>query len=140
MFKPVTHVGWYHSDIVVEAGAKPFKALLAETREEFLTLWNKMNLFDRDFVIQEYVPGDDNCIYSFHAYLDEHSRPLGSFVGRKIRTYPKRSGREHLPRARPRQRGQTAWSGDPREDEIRRPGEARLQERRSPRDASISSR
>lgn len=92
MFKPVSHAGWYSSDIVVEAGAKPFKALLAETREQFLTLWEKMTRFDRDFVIQEYVPGRDNCIYSFHAYLDERSRPLGYFVGQKLRTYPKTSG------------------------------------------------
>ncbi|MEO6576573.1 MAG: hypothetical protein ABIP89_22185 [Polyangiaceae bacterium] len=92
MFKPVSHAGWYTSDVVVEAGAKPFKALLAETYEQFLALWKKMSRFDRDFVVQEYVPGRDSCIYSFHAYLDDRSRPLGYFVGQKLRTYPKTSG------------------------------------------------
>ena len=44
------------------------------------------------FVVQQYVPGNDRCLYSFHTYLDRNSNPLGFFVGRKIRTYPKDAG------------------------------------------------
>lgn len=92
IFKPISHVGWYDTEIVKSAGAKPFKALLASTPEQFGRLWEKMTQYASDFVVQEYVPGGDDCIYSFHAYFDEHSRALGYYVGRKIRTYPKVSG------------------------------------------------
>jgi D-aspartate ligase len=92
IFKPISHVGWYDTEIVRAAGAKPFKALLASTPEQFHQLWEQMSRHNSDFVIQEYIPGADNCIYSFHAWYDRESRLLGSFVGRKIRTYPKVSG------------------------------------------------
>ncbi|MGE5608961.1 MAG: hypothetical protein ACM359_06890 [Bacillota bacterium] len=92
IFKPVSHVGWYEADIVRQAGGKPFKALLASTPEQFASLWEQMNQYTPDFVIQEYIPGPDDCIYSFHAYLDRNSMPLGYYVGKKIRTYPKCSG------------------------------------------------
>jgi predicted ATP-grasp superfamily ATP-dependent carboligase len=92
IFKPVSHVGWYGTEVVRQAGGKPFKALLASTSEQFASLWEKMTQCVPDFVVQEYIPGPDDCIYSFHAYLDRNSTPLGYYVGKKIRTYPKCSG------------------------------------------------
>lgn len=44
------------------------------------------------FLIQSYIDGRDETIVSFHAYFDENSRCLGYFLGRKIRTYPSRTG------------------------------------------------
>ena len=44
------------------------------------------------FLIQAYIEGRDETIVSFHAYFDEKSRCLGFFLGRKIRTYPPRTG------------------------------------------------
>ena len=44
------------------------------------------------FLVQSYIDGRDETITSFHAYFDENSRCLGSFLGRKIRTYPSRTG------------------------------------------------
>jgi D-aspartate ligase len=45
-----------------------------------------------DLVLQEYVPGDDRHLWSFHGYADEDGRVLASFVGRKIRTAPPLTG------------------------------------------------
>ncbi|MCC6558835.1 MAG: ATP-grasp domain-containing protein [Polyangiaceae bacterium] len=93
MFKPISHAGWYSSEIVrKEGGGKPFKALLARTPEELARRWEDMTRACGDFVVQEHVAGGDHFIYSFHAYLDEGRRPLGYYVGRKIRTYPMGSG------------------------------------------------
>jgi predicted ATP-grasp superfamily ATP-dependent carboligase len=92
IFKPISHAGWYSSEIVLKEGGKPWKALLARSPEELQRRWEDMSRYTPDFVVQEYVPGADDCIYSFHAYLDRRGRPLGHFVGRKIRTYPKVSG------------------------------------------------
>ena len=42
--------------------------------------------------IQDYVPGDDRRLFSFHGFADENSRLLGWFVGRKVRTFPRHTG------------------------------------------------
>ena len=42
--------------------------------------------------IQEYIPGDDRSLWSFHGFADEQGKLLAWFVGRKIRTYPALTG------------------------------------------------
>ena len=44
------------------------------------------------FVVQSYIEGRDERLASFHAYLDEHSRCLGYFLTRAIRTNPPHTG------------------------------------------------
>jgi len=90
--KPNTHLGWFTSDIVRSEGGQPRKALRASTRGELDRYLAAMRACGDDFLVQEYIPGDDACIYSFHAYADAAGRVLAWFVGRKIRTYPKVSG------------------------------------------------
>jgi D-aspartate ligase len=41
---------------------------------------------------QEYVPGDDRSLWSFHGFADEKSELIEWFVGRKIRTHPVLTG------------------------------------------------
>ena len=41
---------------------------------------------------QEYVAGNDTCIWSYHAVADGHGTVLAAFIGRKVRTYPPRTG------------------------------------------------
>jgi len=48
------------------------------------------------FVVQEYVPGADHALVSYHGLADEHGRVLASFVGRKLRTSPPRTGDSSL--------------------------------------------
>ena len=43
-------------------------------------------------VVQEYVPGRDDALFSMHAYMDQDSRPLGVFTGQKVRTWPTHAG------------------------------------------------
>lgn len=44
------------------------------------------------FMIQEYIPSEDDQIYGFYSYLDRTSRPLGIGVSRKIRQFEPRFG------------------------------------------------
>jgi predicted ATP-grasp superfamily ATP-dependent carboligase len=46
----------------------------------------------RELAFQEYVPGSDRDLRSFHGYADESCRLLAWFCGRKIRTYPALTG------------------------------------------------
>jgi predicted ATP-grasp superfamily ATP-dependent carboligase len=41
---------------------------------------------------QEYVPGGDDAIWSFHGFASPQGHVLASFVGRKIRTFPPLTG------------------------------------------------
>ena len=49
-------------------------------------------LFRDQLTFQEYIPGDDDALWSFHGYGDEQGALLASFVGRKIRTDPPLTG------------------------------------------------
>ena len=45
-------------------------------------------LFREQLTFQEYIPGGEDCLWSFHGLADGQGHVLASFVGRKIRTYP----------------------------------------------------
>jgi len=46
----------------------------------------------RDLMLQEYVPGGDRELWSFHGFADEKGAALAWFIGRKLRTYPALTG------------------------------------------------
>jgi predicted ATP-grasp superfamily ATP-dependent carboligase len=88
VLKPSTHVKWFQSDAVALAGGRSRKVLVAEDKAEFERLLAATRRFTDRFVVQEFIPGGEDNVYSFHAYADENSAILASFVGRKIRTNP----------------------------------------------------
>jgi D-aspartate ligase len=45
-----------------------------------------------ELTVQEYIPGDDRALWSFHGFADERGKLIAWFVGRKIRTYPALTG------------------------------------------------
>jgi len=48
--------------------------------------------FREQLTLQEYIAGDDTCIWSFHGVADEHGNIIDSFAGRKVRTFPALTG------------------------------------------------
>ncbi|APR80568.1 Cellulose biosynthesis protein [Minicystis rosea] len=92
ILKPFSHLGWRTSKAVRDLNVGPVKALRAESEEELARMIVRISSFSPDFVVQEYIPGGEEHVYSFHAYRDARGRTLGSFVGRKIRTYPRSAG------------------------------------------------
>lgn len=92
ILKPGSHLGFRHSKAVLELGIGPVKALAARTEDELARMIDRITSFSPDFVVQEYIPGGEEHVYSFHAYRDARGRTLGSFAGRKIRTYPRSAG------------------------------------------------
>lgn len=91
ILKPNSHVGGFSNAVERDHGFG-YKILIAHTIEELQREYTLMRTYCRSFVAQQYIAGDDRCLYSFHVYLDRDSGPLGYFVGRKIRTYPRGSG------------------------------------------------
>ncbi len=59
---------------------------------------NLMDLYDRcsgwapELMIQEWIHGPDSELYSFNAYFDAKSNPLATFIAKKIRQWPPRTG------------------------------------------------
>jgi D-aspartate ligase len=90
LFKPSVHIGWFQAR--AEHGLSPHKAVVASTPEELEEKFAEVRSHSSSFVVQRYVRGDEDQIYSYHAYLGAGSRPLGEFSGRKLRTYPKHAG------------------------------------------------
>lgn len=92
VLKPALRRGWFNSGLVGELGGKPCKVVLIQGDAELQRYFPKMRAYNASFLVQEAIPGDDDRIYSYHAYFDDQSRPLAEFVGRKVRTYPRGSG------------------------------------------------
>jgi len=70
-------------------GAKAFQA---ESREDFLRIYDEVHGWAAALVAQEWIPGDDSALYSVNCYFDKRARLVASFVARKLRQWPPRTG------------------------------------------------
>jgi predicted ATP-grasp superfamily ATP-dependent carboligase len=68
------------------------KALRLESERDLRELWPKLGAGGFEFVAQELVPGGEDRIESYHAYVDERGEVAGEFTGRKVRTRPREFG------------------------------------------------
>lgn len=83
-------LGWetsaVHLDLLQRSKARLFpsgRAVLEHPAAQMLR---------ESLTFQEFVPGDDRQLWSFHGYSDARGGLLAWFVGRKIRTYPLATG------------------------------------------------
>ena len=91
VLKPSGHVGWARSGAVKDLGPPP-KLLTATSRPELDLMLERIRRFTRSFVAQPWIEGGEDRIVSFHVYVRADGTPLSHYVGRKIRTYPRRAG------------------------------------------------
>ncbi len=90
VIKPSVHIGWLGHAALHTSG--PRKALIATTAAERDALHARVSAFTDEFVVQQYIPGGEDQIYSYHAYVDARGRVLARFVGKKVRTFPREAG------------------------------------------------
>lgn len=90
IIKPVYPHSWVRQEIQIIVDNK--KALKVDDKESLVKLYEDISIYNQDMVIQEYIPGRDDHLYSLHIYMDKNSRPKGYFTGRKLRTYPAYAG------------------------------------------------
>jgi predicted ATP-grasp superfamily ATP-dependent carboligase len=75
------------------AGVEPdSKAIRADDRAALAALWRELEKTDLDVLLQQLIPGGEERIESYHAYIDGDGATAGEFTGRKIRTYPTEYG------------------------------------------------
>ena len=74
-------------------GVEPHsKAIRADDRAALGTLWRELEQTDLHVLLQQLIPGGEERIESYHAYVDGDGATAGEFTGRKIRTLPTEYG------------------------------------------------
>jgi D-aspartate ligase len=68
------------------------KAIVVDSPATLARLWPQLERAEIGMVVQEHIPGGEDRIESYHAYVDERGEVAGEFTGRKIRTLPPRFG------------------------------------------------
>ncbi|MFQ5737375.1 MAG: carboxylate--amine ligase [Acidobacteriota bacterium] len=81
---PIKTPGWER-----ETRQKVFKATHAD---EFLVLYDRCRGWVQELMVQEWIEGPDGNLYTCNCYFDAHSRPLVTFVSRKVRQWPPETG------------------------------------------------
>lgn len=87
VLKPVTR-----RDVIWLPLAGEAKALRLDSEHALRELWPVLAAGGWEFVAQELIPGSENRIESYHAYVDERGEVAGEFTGRKLRTLPREFG------------------------------------------------
>ena len=90
ILKPVYPPSWTREPVCTMVGG--LKALTVGDACALEQAYRRIAAVDPALVVQDFIPGRDDRLYSLHAYLDAQSRPLAWFAGRKLRTYPVDAG------------------------------------------------
>src|SRR5712671_6551935 len=89
--KPKVRTAWEHSSVRQQLFGGAGKARVfssgREARADLL-----VQQLAGQLAFQEYVPGGDDAIWSFHGFAAPGGEVLDGFVGRKIRTFPALTG------------------------------------------------
>jgi predicted ATP-grasp superfamily ATP-dependent carboligase len=89
--KPNTRTAWDHSGVRLQLFGGAGKARVFQSGRE-ARADPLVGQFAPQLSFQEYVPGGDDAIWSFHGFAAPGGEVLEWFVGRKIRTFPALTG------------------------------------------------
>ncbi|MEM7392504.1 MAG: carboxylate--amine ligase, partial [Verrucomicrobiota bacterium] len=64
------------------------KVIDVEDRETFLEQYRICREWVDRLIVQEWIPGDESHLYSCNGYFSPESKPLATFVARKLRQWP----------------------------------------------------
>lgn len=68
------------------------KALWADNRNEAVRLWQELQTYGLDVMVQEYVPGSPTEHYFLDGFRDRHGVVTGLLARRRLRIYPRDFG------------------------------------------------
>jgi predicted ATP-grasp superfamily ATP-dependent carboligase len=92
IIKPVISPSWLRPEIIKLLRDNPLsgppKVVFCPGPETLLQNYRKVTSYDSRVIIQEVIPGEDDCLVYFCFYLDRQNKPLATFAGRKLRLLP----------------------------------------------------
>lgn len=91
LVKPKAKMHWHQSEIFHCLFGGTGKARVFSSSAEIVD-HPMVERFRQQLCFQEYIPGTDCDLWSFHGFADERAEVLVSFIGRKVRTYPVDTG------------------------------------------------
>jgi D-aspartate ligase len=91
LVKPKLKIAWDSSAVHEQLFAGAGKARIFESGRA-ARLDPLVRSLAGELAFQEYVPGDDTTLWTFHGFAAPGGDVLASFVGRKIRTFPEGTG------------------------------------------------
>jgi predicted ATP-grasp superfamily ATP-dependent carboligase len=68
------------------------KALVISGPSELRSTYERCASWADAFIVQVYIDGGADALYSFNGYFDRDGAPLATFVARKLRQWPPKSG------------------------------------------------
>ncbi len=87
ILKPSLSPNWQTPEMYKVIGNNN-KVVVAHSKDELLSYYNRIAAINKGMVIQEIIPGDDDQLYYVCVYCDEDAQPIGVFAGQKIRLFP----------------------------------------------------
>lgn len=91
IIKPALRTHWFDSSLS-ETTQGPQKAILLADRAALEPLREPLARHHTALIFQEWIPGGEEQILSYHAYVRPDGEYVAGFTGRKIRTYPRDMG------------------------------------------------
>ena len=91
LVKPRLKLDWHDSPLHGLLFTDDGKALVFENGAAAMAQ-PLVERYRNQLLFQEFIPGGDENLWSYHGYADEDGEVIASFVGRKIRTYPPITG------------------------------------------------
>lgn len=70
-----------------------FSAFKVSGMDELYALYDRYHLFTGVFIVQEWIEGPDQNLYSCNCYFDASGEPVVTFVARKLRQWPPHIGK-----------------------------------------------
>lgn len=91
IIKPAHKESWWKPDFTNIMG--PYKkAYKCDSPKELKNLYKKLLQIDNNVVIQEFIPGGDELLYSVNLFVDDSGTVKGHFIAQKRRIYPITAG------------------------------------------------
>ena len=85
--KPRAKRDWHHSLLCQRLFDGDGKAIVLADGKAALAHSVVAHYRDQ-LTFQEYIPGDDTTLWSYHGFADQRGEVIDAFTGRKVRTYP----------------------------------------------------
>lgn len=89
--KPRIKVDWHHTLLCQRLFGGDGKARVFASGAE-AAAHADVARFHEQLTFQQYIPGGDTDLWSYHGFADARGEVLASFVGRKVRTFPTLTG------------------------------------------------